>query len=508
MKTQDIKRMMSLFSGFNDAHGGYEITGVNEDTAKVQGNAITFRDPVTVELWTRHLEGKKGLGIIPLTQGDSCHWAALDIDVNDINHKALEKQIDTLGLPLRVFRSKSGGAHLFVFLDKPITHLNSWSSALGHGGCEVFPKQKNRCSENDLGNWLNMPYFKAELTTRYLVHKGEDVSFEEMLDICEASKITEEELGAIEIKSDEKVTDMFEGAPPCLKMLFTLGGFPDGTRNQGMFSVGIYLRKRFADDWQDQLMAYNVTLCEPSLPKKELDILIKSLEKKESYEYRCSEAPIKAYCNRSACMTCPFGIGNSGGTYLTIDSLTMLEGDPVLWFVQIGEHRLTMTSEDLLQQMRFKQKVMETVRRVPTSMKSDKWTEMLDEKIQNAHVQRGPKEASALGEFHHLLSLYLTGHAQSKTREELRTRGAPFFDEEEDMIYFRGAGLWRYLDTNGFKYKSKNHIWQILRGQFSCRTVALRDGGHVVRVWRMPAEKLNEDEDDGFEDEEIQHEQN
>lgn len=489
-----------MFSGFTDAYGTYEITGVKEETGKTEGRALTYREPVTQDLWTGHLNGVKGLGIIALTIDDTCHWAALDIDINDIDHKLLEDQINNLKLPLKVFRSKSGGAHVFVFLQEPmpakklISKMNSFSSALGHGGCEVFPKQFQRVDENDLGNFLNMPYFKAELTTRYLIHEGEDREFEEMLDICEAAKITEEELDSIIIEELEHVSSMFDGAPPCLRMLFNLGGFPDGTRNQGMFNVGIYLRKRFPEEWEDKLMEYNIKLCDPSLPKAELDILIKSLNKKDSYEYRCSEAPIKAYCNRSSCMTCPFGIGNSGGTFLQIDNLRMLEGDPVLWYVNIGEHRLVMTSEDLLNQSKFKQKVMETVRRVPTTMKTHKWTEMLDQKIQNCDVQVSPKEASSDGEFHHLLSQYLTGHTQAKTKEELKDRGAPFFDEGDGFIYFRGAGLWRYLDTNAFRYKSKNHIWQVLKDTFECEEMVLRTENGLVRCWKMRAIKLEDEE--------------
>ena len=489
-----------MFSGFTDAYGTYEITGTKEETGKIEGRALTLREPVTQELWTRHLNGIKGLGIIPLIIDDTCRWAALDIDINDINHKMLEDQIKNLKLPLNVFRSKSGGAHVFIFMQQPVSakklinKMNSFAAALGHGGCEIFPKQFQRVREDDLGNFLNMPYYKAELTTRYLIHEGQDREFEKMLDICEKAKITETELDDIKIEELSEVTTMFEGGPPCLRTLFSLGGFPDGTRNQGMFNVGIYLRKRFPDEWQDKLMEYNVHLCDPSLPLSELETLIKSLEKKDSYEYRCNEAPIKAYCNRSACVTCPFGVGNEGGTFLQINNVTMLEGDPVLWFVDIGEHRIVMTSEDLLNQTKFKQKVMETVRRVPTTMKTKEWTAMLDTKIQNCDVQYTPKEASLNGEFHHLLSQYLTGHTQAKTREELKARGAPFYDEEEGFIYFRGAGLWKYLDTNAFKYRSKNHIWQILKDTFRCEEKTIRTEDGLVKCWKMQAIKLEDEE--------------
>lgn len=503
MNTEDIKRMVSLFRGFDDAYGTTDITGANEETGKTEAVCYTIEKPVTEALWTKHLEGKKGFGIIPLTSDNKCHWGVADIDVYDINLKDLERQIKALDLPLFVFRTKSGGAHAYVFFSKPVPavkamkKLNEWAAALGHGGCEVFPKQSKRVDKSDIGNFLNMPYFKAELTTRYLIHEGQDKTMEEMLDICEAGKITEEQLESWEVPVKEDITELFEGGPPCLKMLMNLGGFPSGTRNMGMFNVGVYLRKRFSDDWEDKLMEYNQELCDPKLPKNELDALCDSLKKKDTYEYRCNEAPIKAYCNRQACITCPFGIGNDGGTFLGIDNLTKLEGDPVLWYVQIGESRLCMTSEDLLNQTKFKQKVMETVMRVPTTMKSNKWTDLLDHKIQNAHIIQSPQEATSQGEFQHLLRQYLTGHSQAKTKEELKSRGAPFHDDSDGCIYFKGAGLWRYLDTNSFKYKSKHHIWQILKSKYGCEQQVIRiDEKITMKAWKINADQLDKIEDE------------
>ena len=49
----------------------------------------------------------------------SVKWAAIDIDVNDIDHTGLEEKVVELELPLVVYRSKSGGAHCYLFLEEP-----------------------------------------------------------------------------------------------------------------------------------------------------------------------------------------------------------------------------------------------------------------------------------------------------------------------------------------------------------------------------------------------------
>ena len=44
-------------------------------------------------------------------------------------------------------RSKSGGAHLFLFTEEPVTaedlrnKLTQLAAVLGYGNCEIFPKQ-------------------------------------------------------------------------------------------------------------------------------------------------------------------------------------------------------------------------------------------------------------------------------------------------------------------------------------------------------------------------------
>ena len=54
-------------------------------------------------------------------------------------------------------------------------YLTEMSVALGFSGCEIFPKQDTILAERgDVGNFINMPYFGGDVTTRYaLDEKGE-----------------------------------------------------------------------------------------------------------------------------------------------------------------------------------------------------------------------------------------------------------------------------------------------------------------------------------------------
>ena len=41
-------------------------------------------------------------------------------------------------------------------------YLAKVSICIGHPGVEIFPKQDKLVSEQDKGNWLNMPYFNSD----------------------------------------------------------------------------------------------------------------------------------------------------------------------------------------------------------------------------------------------------------------------------------------------------------------------------------------------------------
>ena len=95
-----------------------------------------------------------------------------------MDHREIIKKINQFAIPLSVCRSKSGGAHIFLFTTDFVPaklmrdKLMSISAILGFGNAEVFPKQIELKSEDDTGNFLNLPYFNCKNTTRYCYDKS------------------------------------------------------------------------------------------------------------------------------------------------------------------------------------------------------------------------------------------------------------------------------------------------------------------------------------------------
>ena len=143
----DITRFKAIFAGLDIAYGTYRIEKARQD-GKQAGKAMVVRQPPVDELWVKHLEGvEPSLGIIPIRADNSCSWGCIDIDQYPLDHRALVEKIAELKLPLLVCRSKSGGAHVFLFTKEPVPaadmrrYLSSAAAMLSESGREIFPKQ-------------------------------------------------------------------------------------------------------------------------------------------------------------------------------------------------------------------------------------------------------------------------------------------------------------------------------------------------------------------------------
>ena len=169
-----MKNFIDLFSGLKRAHGCTYVEKKGADGTKIKGKSFVKREAVTEKLWQNHLNGiEPSLGIIPIDENNECRWGCIDVDKYNLNHKKLINLINNNQLPLTLCRSKSGGAHIFIFTTVPVEaklirdKLTSISAFLGFGNAEVFPKQVELKSKDDTGNFLNLPYFNSTKTTRY-----------------------------------------------------------------------------------------------------------------------------------------------------------------------------------------------------------------------------------------------------------------------------------------------------------------------------------------------------
>jgi len=270
------EQFQKLFTGNQRVHG---ILHSN-------GNYETVKGKPTTELFQQHLEGKISLGTVPITDKGNCKVGALDFDDHHnkpegykFDYKTLLEKIKFLKLPLTVCKSKSGGAHCYLFLDTyykagDIRHiLKKISYALGYerDSVEIFPKQETLLNEDGTlgdGNFINLPY-KGGNTRVMLNSEGKSLKLEDALEYAPLRVTNGDNLSKFKLLDHNKSTG----------------------RNDRTFAATTFIKKHSEFDWKEQTLEYNSIFNNPPLEEKELfSTVIKSNEKKD-YNQSIEEEP-------------------------------------------------------------------------------------------------------------------------------------------------------------------------------------------------------------------------
>ena len=484
-------RFKSIFSGLEIAHGTYKIEG-SKDNGKQSGKAVVVRTPPTTELWEKHLKGvEPSLGIIPIRSDNTCFWGCIDIDQYPLDHKKLIEKIKKNDLPLVVCRSKSGGAHCFLFVKEAIAaidmqkYLKASAALLGEAGREIFPKQAEILVERgDTGNFLNLPYFGSDETLRYAVKEdGNAATLEEFYDLYDKNV---QELPLKFPEEKKQVENPIKDGPPCLQALCSQG-FPEGTRNNGLFNIGIYLKKAFSTNWEDKLMEYNQKYLSPPLGMAELQTIVKQLTKKD-YLYKCKDAPLSSFCNSGLCRSRKFGIGAAGSDSPNLACLVKYNSEPPLWFVEINGKRLELNTDELFNQNLFQKSCLERLNLLPPTLRKNDWETMINsllrEMVETEQVVEATEDMSITGRFVDLLEEFTTHRQQAMDREEI-LMGKPYHDEEEAKVIFRIKDLESHLKRNNFTGLTAPRMAQRLR-DLNAVPIVLSLKGRATRCWTIP----------------------
>ena len=490
----DFQKFKAIFDGLQAAYGYFRI----EKTAangKNTGKAGILRQPRTDGLWEAHLKGSgQGLGIIPINENNQCKWGCIDIDEYPLDHKLLIEKIRRMKLPLVVCRSKSGGAHCFLFsaewVDaKDMQHaLQNISAALGYGDSEIFPKQITlHLERGDVGNFLNLPYYNHEEGLRYaILDDGTSGTLEEFYGLYDAHVQSPEQIIALQVTKNGD-GDMLKDGPPCLQIICT-DKISEGGRNNGLFNIGVYLRKAFPDSWEDEILKYNMEYLSPPLPLNEVNIVAKQLQRKD-YAYKCSDAPINSHCNKMLCQTRKYGVG-AAVQGASIANLRKYNSSPPVWFMDVNSEPLELDTEALLNQATFQKACMEQLNFMPRSVQKQQWesrisTLMTEMKDNDSAIIEVSQDASISGQFFDYLEEFCRHLQQAQDKEEILLR-RPWTDEETGLTFFRLKDFESFLKKNKFfEYKS-HKIAQRLR-DINGESVVLKIKKRSVRVWQIPA---------------------
>lgn len=498
-----VPRFAKLFRGNSRSHGVYDPT---------TGRMRTDHTPADLEHYEQHLCGEVGLGIVPITDEGICWFGAIDIDAHgdapDIDLLDLEARVREKDLPLTVCRSKSGGAHLYAFGSEPLparllrSALAKWAEALGHAGCEVFPKQDHLPTDSDgerqLGNWINLCWFDANSPDclRYSMEGGKRVNFDYFLDLAESRKISAAMLV-------ERSADEHDEAPPCIQKMIS-DGVPDGHRNEALYNFVVYLKQAYPETWRDKAFDLNARVFDTPLTHAEAKKTIQSAGRRD-YRYKCKEEPCRSLCKSAICVTRKFGITPDEKGELEIGKmpefgpLEKYNTDPPRWCLHVDGSQVTMTTEELMDYRRVRVSVAERMTRMLPPMKNEQWQVRLHKLMEDTIEHEAPEEASSAGfigtKLHEFFQRTdLTSSGEDKSERDALLLGSPVVQINETegtrCVYFRGSDFVDFLKRNRAEELKGANLWMAMR-KVGVKHARIRAAGKVIPVWYAPL-----DEDD------------
>ena len=507
--TSLVEDFANLFSGNLRSYGQWD-----PETR----NMVTEKKEVTLAEYEAHLKGRMGLGVVPITDGGTVMFGCIDVDNHgkgsdgsDVDLPALVAKIEHYRLPLVATRSKSGGAHLYLFGSEylpaklVIRLLNSWRDMLQiPNHVDIFPKQDSLVTssgEKSLGNWINLCYFDCDDTVRYAIdEKGVRLSFELFVSYAQSKRVTVQQLQ--EMAHREHLE-----APPCIQKMIH-SGVESGSRNDSMYNVVVYLKRARPDTFFDDAMALNKTMFDKPLGPAEAKKVIRSASRRD-YLYKCGEEPCKSLCDRKVCVTREFGISTEESKELDAQDnlpqftdLIEYQSEPPRWGIHVNGQLIANIPTIILRDPQaMGTLIFEKLKINIPKISQESWRRrILDPLVPNLRVIEVPKEASASGiimakftEFVQKADLSSDG-TNTEERKAL-TRNIPVVQIMNGVrcIVFRGTAFSEFLKRNKAEVMTGMDLWTSLRRDCGADHDKIRiPGGKTMNVWFAPITEEHE----------------
>ena len=482
-----IDRFIKIFEGLDRAYGQFKKND-SRVSVKVEGKPWVEHKPLQKQLWENHLMGiGVSLGVFPLTDEGTCKWGAIDIDVDGLDYEELLKKIREFKLPLIMFRSKSGRAHVYLFM-KNFTSaeevrlvIKKFASKLGLADKldRIYPMQ-TELGEKDTGSWLNLPYFNHEEGSRYAYKDDFDAaSIEEFFEMHK--KYAQESLDEYlveEIKTTKKVknTTLESLLLPCHKNCLKLNDNKvpsDIGRNDFLLHSLVWAKraekhtKKIEEykhlDSKGLLKHFNKKYFKEPLPEDEMEKTIFKSEDKE-YKYLCKRPKIKKFCDPSACVRHICGITQEQALELVeakeaLGQITQYCSDPPIFYESVdvktddkGGHkriRIEMDGSFFLYKDKYLTQLANAGHFPHDSildMKSVEFRKMNLARLAIRNYEKAEEEATPEYEFKMLMWDFLSKCTVSVIKSDLHD-GACYYNQKTKEMDIRLSKLLSYLSA-------------------------------------------------------------
>jgi hypothetical protein len=477
LQAKIINDLMDLFRSNSRGYGVGEFQGARFDEDKnkwIPGHVRWTWGETSEREWHDHLAGVKLLGQGVLCDDNKVWYACLDIDSYDIDYHEEMAKIKRSGLPLVVYRTKSGGLRIVIFFSEGIDselvipRMRRVASLLGYAGCEIFPKQsKLDVSNGDCPSWIYMPYGGTHdmFPEQGCMNEGGGLmELEEGIEYAKGKRLTQsafielftaEEHAKANGKANGRkhpkgnwvqeesyettINTMFWDGPPCLWII--AHNKSHEMQNNFLVNVATFVKKKYPENWDKALEYVNYNVLQPVGDRDKLSSIVKRGQNQD-YEYMCQQEPICTFCDPHACRRKPYGVGTNGAH---IDfhefGITTIDREPNIFFVSIGDKRIQCTFDELWHQHKFQVKCGDHGISAPPSMKKPEWETIVRRNLENAtHVPPSRvirTNADELDLLARYFGAYLPSYMRVGEKEDDKVR----IRDTERRIYFKEQRL-------------------------------------------------------------------
>jgi len=349
-----MERYIEYFNGYRNAYGvadfNHQDSKVDSETGKKKPVYRWNFEELTKDIYQQHIKGELSIGIQPCTEDSEVKFGVIDIDPKDYSSFNKKDYIDIIqqyDLPLLPVESKSGGLHLFLFMDKFTdaslikSFLTNLLSLFGlKQDTEIFPKQTQLTKDSETGQlrpgqFINLPYFGEE--RKALNVDGTKFTLDQFIEVISANLVNKERLKeiteGIENKSMEGVDEEFIEGPPCLAAISKVANQEkfDG-KDRFMYNYHVMVKMKYPDSWEQKVMnapvKYFSGIHANAWDKKFLGQKVKSWNR-SSKGYTCTESPLSEHCKKGICVKKKFGVlRGAKGSYPVLTNLKKIDLDP------------------------------------------------------------------------------------------------------------------------------------------------------------------------------------
>jgi hypothetical protein len=347
-----MQEYIKIFNGYRHAYGIADWTNavIDPENGKKKPVYRWNYEEFTDAIYQEHLEGNISVGIQPTNEKGSAIFGVIDVDpkqYEDFDKKFYLETIQQYKLPLVPVESKSGGLHLYLFMNEfvqstvivsflsnllPLFHLKP--------DCEIFPKQTQLTKDPETGilkpgQFINLPYYGGERKAVNI--DGTFFTLEQFVQVVDANITTKDELKTIteemERQSMEGVDEDFLDGPPCLALISKISNQEnfDG-KDRFMYNYHVFVKMKYADNWEQKVknapVKYFAREHANAWDDNKLKQKTRSWNRSEK-GYTCNQSPISDFCKKGICVKKKFGIlAGSKGQYPVLTNLRKIDIEP------------------------------------------------------------------------------------------------------------------------------------------------------------------------------------